>query len=271
MSLMSDVDIRRALAKDIVIWPFASESLTPIGYDFSVGEFVFSIEHGLLEPHDGFYSLPAKSTVQILTRESLWVSNRIGGTFHSKVSLVSKGLSHISTTLDPKWYGPLLITLRNNTDAPIELAERGQFVTLLFYRVQTPTPSDHGKPPYRRDILAAHLSKQTAAYIDKVAAILGDDPITQSAFKSAVDEANRPMLAKVASSLRRQGARELADAGLRAAILLAIVLLVALPSYWDRLSGVLHNISYDTKVFAMQVTAIIALVSLLLSLRRPHL
>ncbi|MFB0515598.1 MAG: deoxycytidine triphosphate deaminase, partial [Candidatus Neomarinimicrobiota bacterium] len=122
MSLLTDVDIQKALGKDIVIEPFSKDSLTPVGYDFTVGNYVLSLEQGLLNPnHQGFYELPPKSTVQILTKESLWVSGRIGGTFHSKVSLVSKGLSHISTTLDPGWYGPLLITIRNNIDKPIRI------------------------------------------------------------------------------------------------------------------------------------------------------
>jgi hypothetical protein len=52
MSVFSDVDIRKALGKDIVIEPFTESSLTPIGYDFTVGEYVYSLEHGLLEPQN---------------------------------------------------------------------------------------------------------------------------------------------------------------------------------------------------------------------------
>lgn len=66
MSLLTDTDIKRALNRDIVIEPFISESLTPVGYNFSIGEFVFSLEHGLILEKDGFLSIPPKSTVRIL-------------------------------------------------------------------------------------------------------------------------------------------------------------------------------------------------------------
>jgi deoxycytidine triphosphate deaminase len=98
MSYFSDKDIKKALNKDIVIEPFDPACLTPIGYDFRIGDYVFSLEHGLLEIANGCYELPPKSTIQVLTKEALWVSSRVAGTFHSKVSLVSRGLSHISTT-----------------------------------------------------------------------------------------------------------------------------------------------------------------------------
>src|SRR3990170_3677287 len=168
MSLLTDRDIRRLLGKDIVIEPFSEDGLTPVGYDFHIGDFVYSLEGGLLEPTEGFYILPAESTIQILTKESLWVSKRIAGLFHSKVSLVSKGLSHISTTLDPNWYGPLLITLRNNNKTPFKISVSSAFVTLVMFKVLTPTQTPHNKPAFRRDILTNQLNDQTQGYIDKV-------------------------------------------------------------------------------------------------------
>src|SRR5947207_519243 len=140
MSLLTDRDIRKLLDKDIIISPFEEKSLTPVGYDFRVGTFVYSLDrHALLTPVSGSYELPPKNTILILTKETLWVSGRIGGLFHSKVSLVSKGLSPIATTLDPGWFGPLLITFRNNTDRPISLQEGATFVTLVMFKVLTPT------------------------------------------------------------------------------------------------------------------------------------
>lgn len=70
MSLLSDVDILRFLDREIVIHPFYPKSLTPVGYDFKIGEFVYSLENGILNPKNGFYEFPPKSTIQILTEES---------------------------------------------------------------------------------------------------------------------------------------------------------------------------------------------------------
>lgn len=63
MAVLTDVDIKKYLGKDIVIEPFNSDSLTPVGYDFTVGDFVYSLEHGLLETQNDYYILPPKSTV----------------------------------------------------------------------------------------------------------------------------------------------------------------------------------------------------------------
>jgi hypothetical protein len=60
-------------------------------------------------------------TVLILTQEEVWVSEQIAGTFHSKVGIVSSGFGHISTTLDPNWEGPLLISLNNPTRKRLKL------------------------------------------------------------------------------------------------------------------------------------------------------
>jgi dUTP pyrophosphatase len=202
MALLSDVDIRTLLGKEIIIEPFSEECLTPVGYDLSVGEFVYSLEHGLLELSDGFYELPPKSTIQILTKESLWVSKRIAGTFHSKVSMVSKGLAHIATTLDPEWYGPLLITTRNNTDNPIQLATATTFVTLLFYELLNPTEVYHWRS-YRKTLQEnlenakeRQLNKTTKDYINKITRAL-DNAEASGKFASLVDEAHQVMQEKV--------------------------------------------------------------------------
>ncbi|MDD2665583.1 MAG: hypothetical protein PHI74_01290 [Methanocellales archaeon] len=264
---MTDVDIKKALGKDIVIEPFSGRSLTPVGYDFRVGDFLFSLEHGLLEPKEGVYLLPPKSTVQIMSKESLWVSNRIGGTFHSKVSLVSKGLSHISTTLDPGWYGPLLITVRNNLDKEIPIKTMDPFVTLVFFKVSTPTKTPHLKPEFRRDILCSQLNNQTEAYIRKVSTLLDDKKILAK-FESKVREANRPMILKVLESARSKGWREVISSIVVWTIYIAIAGLVALPIYWDTIKELFYNSSYDSRVFVVQITAIVSLVSLIVNIRR---
>lgn len=186
MSLLTDIDIRKILNEDIIIEPFNEGSLTPIGYDFSVGDFIFSLQRRLLQSQGGKYEIQPKETIQVLTAEALWVSGRIAGTFHSKVSLVSKGFSHISTTLDPLWKGRLLITFTNNSDRILTLGQGDKFVTLLFYFVHSPTRTPHYKPGSRTDQLTQNLEQfkegviedlaaQTSNYISKVAEIFDQE------------------------------------------------------------------------------------------------
>ena len=66
-------------------------------------------------------TIPPKSTVIVATDESIWVSPQIAGTYHSKVSLVSKGLGHIGAALDPTFLGTFFIALHNLSNQPVKL------------------------------------------------------------------------------------------------------------------------------------------------------
>lgn len=267
MSMLSDVDVKKYLGKEIVIEPFSEDLLTPVGYDFTVGDFVFSLENGLLQPTNGSYDLSAKNTFQILTKESLWVSERIGGTFHSKVSLVSKGLSHISTTLDPGWYGPLLITIRNNTDNTISMKSGAPFVTLIFSKLNSPTNTPHFKPAFRKDILFSQIETKTNDYIEKVASMLGDPKILNE-FKNKVNAANEPMSFKVWSSIKNIMWHGFINYLWTSLVCIFIGGLLSLQFYWDKVKPFFHNIEYDSKIFVFQVTAAIALISLFISIKK---
>lgn len=270
MAMLTDVDIRRALGKDIVIDPFADESLSPIGYDFRIGDFVFSLEHGLLYPEGEFYHLPQKSTVQILTKESLWVSERIAGTFHSRVSLVSKGLSHISTTLDPNWYGPLLITVRNNTDEEFRLNIKQSFATLIFHRVSTPTKFVQRDFKLLEQILQSQsekmlqgkLANQTADYIARINAVISDSQ-AQTEFKRKVDEANRGMPEQILASIKRRGFHSILMSFIKIMLILAFIAVGGLSLYWYKINWLFNSIAYDAQVLGVQVTAEISIIAAL--------
>lgn len=262
MSLLSDKSIEKFLNKEIVIDPYNPGALTPVGYDFTIGDFVYSLEDDVLSPVDGFYEIPSKSTVRILTKESLWVSGKIGGSFHSKVSLVSQGLSHISTTLDPGWFGPLLITMRNNTNTPFKLKANEKFVTLLFYKVLNKTKSKHNKPPFRRDILIKQLSSKTKKYIDKVEEILDDESLINK-FKEKVEKANAPLIQKLLSLKYPRLYKKVRSIIIHVCFWILILFLSTLGFYWSELSHKIFNdIVYDSKIISAQLTGFIALIIL---------
>lgn len=164
---LSDEDIGKLLDRDIVICGYSEKNLTDIGYNLTPTEFVFSTNNGMLVPiynssNQKFCWVNPNDTVLILTREAVWVSESISGTFHSKVKLVSHGFGHISTTLDALWEGPLLISLNNPTKKKLKFVlgedtgngfEYCSFVTLIFYRMVTATKTKHDNPPSRIDIL----------------------------------------------------------------------------------------------------------------------
>jgi deoxycytidine triphosphate deaminase len=169
--MLSDRDIESFLNKEIVIHPYTERNLTPVGYNLNPGNFVYSINSKSLIKitHNSkgkpIYKILKHDTVLILTQEAVWVSKKIGGTFHSKVGVVSLGFGHISTTLDPGWAGPLLIALNNPTEQDLELPADKSFVTLIFYKVRTVASRNHDNDPSRSDLLKI-ISEETLGRIN---------------------------------------------------------------------------------------------------------
>jgi deoxycytidine triphosphate deaminase len=168
--VLSDEDILENIEnKELVICPFNKENLSPVGYNLSFTKFIYSIKNNLLtkiikdEATNEIYCfVEPNDTVLILTREAVWISNKFNGTFHSKVGIVSKGFGHISTTLDPHWEGPLLISLNNPTSKKLKLniatdteggTKYNTFVTLILNEMLSPAKGVHDNPPSRIDIL----------------------------------------------------------------------------------------------------------------------
>lgn len=157
---------------DLAIYPFDQKNLTGIGYNLSVTNFAFSINRGILltiyskiTPAGAkhYVIIPANDTVLFFSKEYIRVSNKLAGTFHSKVGRVCQGLGHISTTLDPTWKGQLIISVNNPTSKNIkfDLDERsGNILTLLLYKFDTPVEGEniHDNNSGRCDLLLEHFS-----------------------------------------------------------------------------------------------------------------
>lgn len=183
--MLSDADIHELiLSKEIVITNFNKKNLTPLGYNLTPTDFILSVRNQLLvkihsKEFEKYCYIEPNDTVLILTRESIAVSKNIAGTFHSKVGIVSLGFGHISTTLDPLWRGPLLISLNNPTSKPIKFTlakiEKVQddessdidysyihksFVTLIFHKLLTPSIIGHDNSAARFDQLKNIVQKQ---------------------------------------------------------------------------------------------------------------
>ena len=82
----------------------------------------------------------------------------ISGLIMSKVSKVSQGLSHISTTIDSDWAGPLLIAITNHSRNTIKLPVSEPFCTVVFLENKSPASKSSRKPPGRFDILVRQMS-----------------------------------------------------------------------------------------------------------------
>jgi deoxycytidine triphosphate deaminase len=183
--MLSDTDIKKLILKnEIIITHFNEKNLTPLGYNLTPTEFILSIKNQLLvkiynEKFEKYCYIEPNDTVLILTRESIAVSQKLAGTFHSKVGMVSLGFGHISTTLDPLWRGPLLISLNNPTNKRIKftLAQVNKvhdpysndidytyvhksFITLIFHKLISASEIEHDNKPGRFDQLKNIVKEQ---------------------------------------------------------------------------------------------------------------
>ena len=133
--MLSFLDIKRELGKNIYIHPVHPASIKANSIDLHVSQFGWSLKtRKKLETRNNCLILPPNDTALIYTEESIYVSHKIGGSFHSKVTLVSEGLGHIGTALDAQYIGSCLIAIHNHSDSEYELVIGQEFVTLhLFY------------------------------------------------------------------------------------------------------------------------------------------
>lgn len=141
MSALSNVDIKRELDKNIVIEEFSESSLTPLGYDLRIGAIIYKEgDKQILYMNDtDEFEIPSNSSVRIISKEFLWISEKILATIHSRGSFSAKGLILNSTTVDPNWSGCMAFSLFNFSNQPIKIKVGDKFSTVIFYYCHTPT------------------------------------------------------------------------------------------------------------------------------------
>jgi deoxycytidine triphosphate deaminase len=165
MSLLTDTDLEPLLSDNrqepdndkLVLSPYDEKGLTPVGYDLRVGKTYTASDMGQVRKdlkEGEKITLQPGTTALISTLEYVRMpkNKTITGLIESKVSQVSKGLSHISTTVDPDWRGHLLIAIHNHAIEAIELSYGDTFCTIVFIRNVSPATRDCDKQPDRLDI-----------------------------------------------------------------------------------------------------------------------
>lgn len=149
MSILTDTDLKKILCYDEAQWsdkkPLliqngSEECLTPMGYDLRVGGFCKTF---ITKPHLIPLKKGKKATIKpgdialIGTYEKLKMpkDGSISALILSRVSQVSRGLSNISTKVDPGWAeGELLIPVQNFSRDVIQLEYNERFCTIVFFK-----------------------------------------------------------------------------------------------------------------------------------------
>lgn len=161
MCVLTEVDLEKILSKQenrrdnnkLTIFPYDDDCLTPVGYDLRVGNLYASSLRKLpinLQK-DEIINIHPRETVLIYTLEKIEMpmNGTLTGLISSKVTEVSKGLSHLSTTVDADYNGRLLIAVTNNSSKNVELIYEQKFCTIVFFKNESPSHKPSGKDPDR--------------------------------------------------------------------------------------------------------------------------
>ncbi|MCP8321013.1 MAG: hypothetical protein H3Z52_08740, partial [archaeon] len=142
--LLSDSQIRDYREKkDLIIEPF-SNSVEPASYDLRMGNRVYSLTRGSeLQPDvTGKFIVYPRELILIESMEKVGFPKDLQGRVCSKVSLLKKGLSSISTKIDPGYGWPdgwhLLIVFSHCGHEPIELKPGDPICSMEIEKLDVP-------------------------------------------------------------------------------------------------------------------------------------
>ncbi len=170
---LSSNDIRNEFCvKDgLRIYQYDVRNIKNASYDLTPTIIAMSAKRGMLEtvyrekrfPFRYFITVKAKDTVLIICNEYLRVPPYIAGHVVSRVTRVTQGFGHISTSIDPNWDGALLIALSNPMNKPLKvyvganvlgLDSRNPLATIIFHYLNQPIKDDRSEcPGMRIDLL----------------------------------------------------------------------------------------------------------------------
>lgn len=123
---VQEIERCREQLSDLIIAPFDPAHAKGVGYNLSLSEMIYSITRSRLVPicrdaQETYFYLRPNETILALSYEYIKVTDRIAGSFHSRVRMTAQGVGSTSTTLDPGWKGMLLFSLNNPTKKKIKI------------------------------------------------------------------------------------------------------------------------------------------------------
>ncbi|MFW9263515.1 dCTP deaminase domain-containing protein [Nostoc sp. CALU 546] len=280
MSILSDQDIKYLLNKEIVIYPYGEDCISPLGYDLRIG-YAINLSDGhqsTVSEGTGKILIPARTSTFIITKEHVYLSRRIAGTLHARGSLAARGLYINSTTIDPNWGGQLTFLISNISDKPVELDVESRFVTLIFHRVNTPTLNGPITNPISvarqyGEIYGEYFANGLLSYLAD-----SNNLTSKKSFEDLVQEAKKPTIYDIVTgkiiflltSFQEFTREKLSKFVTKILLIVPIgLILIGFTAqwYWNWLQSVLNlNAPYGLNIFMWQVTTVGVGVSLFISI-----
>lgn len=167
--MLSKIDIDKELGKGINIYPFNEENIKENSINLSASSYAWSMKRGKcyidnagnihkynknnsseeIEIFKGkssvkeingekYIILLPMSTTLVETQEVIAIDNYIGGTYHSRVGIVSLGIGHNGTMFGPNFSGHSLIAIHNVSEYPLKVKVGDNIVSVVFHYLNTP-------------------------------------------------------------------------------------------------------------------------------------
>jgi len=151
MSVLSEWDIINELGRGIFFYPFKEKTEDSIrgcclcltasehAYTFNFDQQTQKKESVRLTdaPDHKLIKIPSRKTAIIWTKESVFLDNYLCGSIHSKVKLVSQGIGHLGTRVNPNYGGVLAIALHNLSDNEIQINVGDTIAYLRIHRLSS--------------------------------------------------------------------------------------------------------------------------------------
>ena len=152
MSVLSERDIVGELGRGILFYPLKPGSIKACSLCLTASEYAYALGQKQRltvqsEPKPNkpgeeqkFFCIPPRDTVLVWTDESIWLSSYLYCPIYSRVGLVSQGVGHIGTRVNPSWSGVLCIALHNVSNEAIRINVRDvnePIAYLMVYRLSS--------------------------------------------------------------------------------------------------------------------------------------
>ena len=158
MTVLSNIDLEREIKKgNIRIYPLNLDSIKGSTYNLTASEYAWSLSTKKSLVDGDKIVIHSNDSALIATKEVIWVSKKICGSYHSKVSIVTAGGGHIGTTLDPEWSGHSLVTVHNHGKTDLIIRVDQTFVSIMFHYLNKKTTAFQDNTSSQLDYLKEHI------------------------------------------------------------------------------------------------------------------
>lgn len=256
--------------KKFVIEPFSENSISPLGYDLTIGfAIILDKENDNNFNKTNKVTIPPGKSALIITKEYVWLSGAVAGTLHARGSLAAKGLYLNSTTVDPNWYGQMTMLIFNSSQYSVELMKNDRFITMILHETKDFSAKNPGRRPIRivskfSDYYGARFSDLLNEYL------LNIDP-NENLFVKNVDATKNRLSFKIFSIKKYIHSKLTMNVVINALCLFLFIPIIGINIWWDELNKTLpSNINYDSAVFVGQILAILSIVGMAITNYLSH-